>query len=151
MLLKQKTAIVSGAAVLRGLGLATPRLFASHGAWVAILDLDLNSAREASASLGSSWRRSGGNFGGPHYSAARAGGLGLAKSRAREFGPNGIRVNCVTPRPIETDITGETLAPEMKAETIKGIPLGRLGAASNLANVPRIRIGALGLCCRRRA
>ena len=60
------------------------------------------------------------------------------KTMAREFGPNGIRVNCVTPGLIETDITGDKLAPEMKAETIKGIPLGRPGAASNLANVPRI-------------
>ena len=86
---------------------------------------------------GSSWRRGGGIFGGPHYSAAKAGVLGLAKSMAREFGPNGIRVNCVTSGLIETDITGDKLAPEMKAETIKGIPLGRLGAASNLANVQR--------------
>ena len=138
MLLKCKTAIVSGAAVPRGLGLATTRLFASHGTRAAILDLDLNLAREASASLGSSWRRGGGIFGGPHYSAAKAGVLGLAKSMAREFGLNGIRVNCVTPGLIETDITGDKLAPEMKAETIKGIPVGRLGAASNLANVPRI-------------
>ena len=223
MLLHGKTAVISGAANRRGIGLATAKLFASQGAKVAILDLDLNSAHEASVSLGEghiglrcdvtdaeacrsaiaatiakfgtidilinnagitqpvktleidakSWhrivdvnlfgvlllsqaviphmkskgkgsiacmssvsaQRGGGIFGGPHYSAAKAGVLGLAKAMAREFGPDGIRVNCVTPGLIETDITGDKLTPEMKTDIIKGIPLGRLGAATDVANI----------------
>jgi NAD(P)-dependent dehydrogenase (short-subunit alcohol dehydrogenase family) len=80
-------------------------------------------------------QRGGGIFGGPHYSAAKAGVLGLAKAMARELGPTGIRVNCVTPGLIETDITGDKLSTEMKADIIKGIPLGRLGAAVDVANI----------------
>lgn len=51
MLIKGQVAIITGAASKRGLGLATARLFAEHGARVAILDLDLAAAKEAAASL----------------------------------------------------------------------------------------------------
>jgi len=51
MLLKDKVAIITGAASLRGLGRATAQLFAEHGARVAILDLDAGAAKEAAASL----------------------------------------------------------------------------------------------------
>ncbi len=80
-------------------------------------------------------QRGGGIFGGPHYSAAKAGVLGLAKAMARELGPDGIRVNSLTPGLIETDITGGKLTPEMKAEIIRGIPLNRLGQARDVANI----------------
>jgi NAD(P)-dependent dehydrogenase (short-subunit alcohol dehydrogenase family) len=79
-------------------------------------------------------QRGGGIFGGPHYSAAKAGVLGLAKAMAREFGGDRIRVNSVTPGLIQTDITGDKLTPEMRADIIKGIPLGRLGDAADVAN-----------------
>ena len=80
-------------------------------------------------------QRGGGIFGGPHYSAAKAGVLGLAKAMAREFGPAGIRVNSVTPGLIQTDITGGKLNDEMRAEIIKSIPLSRLGEAADVANI----------------
>ena len=78
-------------------------------------------------------QRGGGIFGGPHYSAAKAGVLGLAKAMARELAPDGIRVNCVTPGLIATDITGGKLTDEMKAKILEGIPLGRLGEAIDVA------------------
>jgi NAD(P)-dependent dehydrogenase (short-subunit alcohol dehydrogenase family) len=223
MLLSGKVCVITGAASERGLGLATANLFASHGARVAVLDLDAVSSNRAAASIGPdhsglacnvtdkaacdaaiaavlakygridvlvnnagitqpvgtleitpanydsvtdvslrgtlymsqaalpamvkqgagsivcissvSAQRGGGIFGGPHYSAAKAGVLGLAKAMAREFGPAGVRVNSVTPGLIQTDITAGKLSDEMKAEICKGIPLNRLGEASDVAKV----------------
>jgi NAD(P)-dependent dehydrogenase (short-subunit alcohol dehydrogenase family) len=80
-------------------------------------------------------QRGGGIFGGPHYSAAKAGVLGLAKAMARELGPDGIRVNSVTRGLIQTDITGDKLTPDMKTDLIKEIPLNRLGDAKDVANI----------------
>ena len=79
-------------------------------------------------------QRGGGIFGGPHYSAAKGGVLGLAKAMARELGPDNIRVNSITPGLIQTDITGGKLTDDLKTEVIKGIPLGRLGVADDIAN-----------------
>ncbi|MDH6146299.1 MULTISPECIES: SDR family NAD(P)-dependent oxidoreductase [Paraburkholderia] len=79
-------------------------------------------------------QRGGGIFGGPHYSAAKAGVLGLARAMARELGPDNVRVNSITPGLIQTDITGDKLTTEMRADVIKGIPLGRLGDAADVAN-----------------
>ena len=221
MLLADKVAVISGAASPRGIGLATAKLFAQHGASFAILDIDEAGAQRAAAELGPQHRgfacdvaelascqraaaqvleafgkvdvllanagisqplkfmdispenwdrvmdvnlrgvfylcqafvphmrerkqgsiacmssvsaqRGGGIFGGPHYSAAKAGVLGLAKAMARELGPDGIRVNCVTPGLIQTDITGGKLTDELRAEIRKGIPLNRLGNAEDVA------------------
>src|SRR5258708_16184463 len=79
-------------------------------------------------------QRGGGIFGGPHYSAAKAGVLGLARAMARELGSDNIRVNSITPGLIQTDITGDKLTTEMRANIIKGIPLGRLGDSTDVAN-----------------
>jgi NAD(P)-dependent dehydrogenase (short-subunit alcohol dehydrogenase family) len=79
-------------------------------------------------------QRGGGIFGGPHYSAAKGGILGLAKAMARELGPDGIRVNSITPGLIQTDITGDKLTEDVKAQIAEGIPLKRLGVADDVAN-----------------
>ena len=224
MLLSDKICIITGAASARGIGRATARLFAQHGARTVILDLDEAQARAAAADLGEAHLglacdvtdkaaclkavgqvvaelgrvdvliNNAGisqplkimdiepenydavldvNLRGMLYlsqafdpahaparsrapspacprfrpSAAaassagritappRRGVLGLAKAMARELGPDGIRVNSVTPGLIQTDITGGKLTDEMKAEIIKGIPLNRLGVADDVANV----------------
>ncbi|MDR3521147.1 MAG: SDR family NAD(P)-dependent oxidoreductase [Acidocella sp.] len=78
-------------------------------------------------------QRGGGIFGGPHYSAAKAGVLGLAKAMARELGPDNIRVNSVTPGLIQTDITGGMMTDVIRTEILKNIPIGRLGTANDVA------------------
>ncbi|WP_448191096.1 SDR family NAD(P)-dependent oxidoreductase [Azospirillum sp. sgz301742] len=221
LLLAGKVAAISGAASLRGIGMATAKLFAEHGAKIAILDLDEKAAAEAAASIGpehrgyacnvtdkagcqaaakrvvadfgridilinnagitqpvktldidpASWdrildvnlrgvlylsqaviphmkengggaiacmssvsaQRGGGILGGPHYSAAKAGVLGLAKAMAREFGPDGIRVNCVTPGLIQTDINAGKISDDKRVEILAGIPLNRLGNPVDVA------------------
>ena len=72
--------------------------------------------------------------GGPHYSAAKAGVLGLAKAMARELGPDKVRVNSIAPGLIHTDITGGLMQDERRHAIIDGIPLGRLGEAQDVAN-----------------
>jgi NAD(P)-dependent dehydrogenase (short-subunit alcohol dehydrogenase family) len=80
-------------------------------------------------------QRGGGILGGAHYSAAKAGVLGLAKAMARELGPDNIRVNCVTPGLIVTDINIGKIAPEKETEILAGIPLNRLGQPQDVANI----------------
>jgi NAD(P)-dependent dehydrogenase (short-subunit alcohol dehydrogenase family) len=78
-------------------------------------------------------QRGGGILGGPHYSAAKAGVLGLTRAMAREFGADGIRVNAITPGLIATDIIKGKLTEERKGEIANDIPLARLGRASDIA------------------
>ena len=77
--------------------------------------------------------RGGGIFGGPHYSAAKAGVLGLARAMARELGPDNIRVNAIAPGLIKMGITGGKLTPEMTRDISRGILLSRLGEVSDVA------------------
>lgn len=78
-------------------------------------------------------QRGGGILGGPHYSAAKAGVLGLAKAMARELGPDNIRVNCVTPGLIQTDINAGKIPDDKMGEILAGIPLHRMGKADDVA------------------
>ncbi len=78
-------------------------------------------------------QRGGGIFGGPHYSAAKAGVLGLTKAMARELAPDNIRANAICPGFIATDITAGKLTDEMHAQVLAGIPMGRAGEARDVA------------------
>ena len=221
MLLKDRIAVITGGAGPNGLGFATARLMAEHGARVALLDLERAEPAAAAAQLGAghigivadvtdkascdaaiarvlenygridvlvnnagitqsrktiditaqdydavldvslrgtlymsqavipamqrqrggsivcissvSAQRGGGILGGPHYSAAKAGILGLARAMARELGVDQIRVNSITPGLIQTDISKGKLTEERKAEIAESIPLARLGVADDVA------------------
>ena len=66
------------------------------------------------------------------YSAMKAGLIGLTKALAKELGPMGVRVNCVAPGVIQTDMLGH-LTQEDKLELIRRTPLGRLGTPEDVA------------------
>ena len=234
-LLDGRFAIVTGGASPRGLGKAIARLFAEHGATVAILDLDKDKAEAAAADLGAdhvglacdvtdkaavqavvqallgkwgrldilvnnagitqplklmqiepehydavtdvslrgtlymsqavipamraqrsgsiinlssvSAQRGGGIFGGPHYSAAKAGILGLTKAMARELAPDNVRSNAICPGFIATDITAGKLTDEMRAQVLAGIPMGRAGEASDVAGCALFLASDLSAYC----
>jgi 3-oxoacyl-[acyl-carrier protein] reductase len=73
-----------------------------------------------------------GNAGQTNYCAAKAGMGGFTKSLAQEVGSRGITVNCVAPGFIDTDMTKD-LPEEQRARLLQQIPLGRLGAADDIA------------------
>ncbi|MFZ5852372.1 MAG: SDR family NAD(P)-dependent oxidoreductase [Actinomycetota bacterium] len=79
--------------------------------------------------------RGGGVFGGVAYSAAKAAQLGFTRALARELGPRGVTVNAVAPGLIDTDITGGALDGERKAALLAGIPVGRNGNVSDVADL----------------
>ena len=81
-----------------------------------------------------SGERGGGVFGTSAYSAAKAGIMGLTKALARELTPRGIRVNCVAPSMVDTDIAGDLLTPERKVELAKDTLVGRLATVEDVTN-----------------
>ncbi|GCL62683.1 SDR family NAD(P)-dependent oxidoreductase [Pseudaquabacterium pictum] len=221
MLLKDKIAVITGGAGPNGLGFATARQMAEHGARVVILDLARAEPAAAAARLGDhhmgvvadvtdktscdaaaaqvlqalgridilvnnagitqprktlditgadydavldvslrgtlymsqavlpamrqqksgaivcissvSAQRGGGILGGPHYSAAKAGVLGLARAMAREYGIDNVRVNSVTPGLIATDINKGLIPEDRMKGILEGIPLNRIGKPNDVA------------------
>jgi NAD(P)-dependent dehydrogenase (short-subunit alcohol dehydrogenase family) len=222
MLLQDRVAVISGGATEKGIGLATARLFAEHGAAVAILDLERQNPEQVAAAIGKEHRGyvcnvtskedcegvarriiddfgavdvlinnagitqpirimnvkpenydavmdvslrgmlylsqafiphmisrgkgsiastssvsalTGGRFfGGPHYSAAKAGMLGLTKDMARELAPKGIRVNAVAPGMVDTDIRGDQMSQEIFNKILSTIPMGRIASPREIAS-----------------
>jgi NAD(P)-dependent dehydrogenase (short-subunit alcohol dehydrogenase family) len=66
------------------------------------------------------------------YTAAKHGVVGLTKNAAAEYGPQGLRINCVGPGYIETPLLA-ALPPDQKTALIGKHPLGRLGRPDEVA------------------
>ncbi len=67
-----------------------------------------------------------------HYAATKGAVISFTKSLAAELGPKGIRVNCVAPGWVKTDMSEEALKREGE-KIIAGIPLGFIGEADDIA------------------
>lgn len=67
-----------------------------------------------------------------HYSAAKAGLIGMTKALAKELAPSGVRVNCIAPGAIATEMNS-ALDEEAIASICEETPLGRLGRPEEVA------------------
>ena len=129
-------------------GIAQQKLFTdiTPEEWKRMLDVNLSGAfhlcqlalpgmihRKAGRILtvSSMWGQTGGSCE-VHYSAAKAGLIGLTKALAKEEGPSGVTVNCVAPGVIDTDMMAAFTA-EDKAALAEETPVGRLGSAAEVA------------------
>jgi 3-oxoacyl-[acyl-carrier protein] reductase len=68
------------------------------------------------------------------YSAAKAGVIGLTKSLGKELAQTQIRVNCITPAAVETDIFAQMTAEQIAWMKSK-IPMGRFGLPEEVAEM----------------
>jgi len=81
-----------------------------------------------------------GNPGQCNYAAAKAGVVAFSRSMAKELGRRGVRVNCVAPGFIRTDMT-DALPTELIEGAQKMIPLRRLGQPEDIAPLVRFLLG----------
>ena len=68
-----------------------------------------------------------------HYSAAKAGIIGMTKALAREVSAQGVRVNAVAPGPINTPLV-RNLSEDWQRAKAAELPLGRFGEPEEVAN-----------------
>jgi len=74
-------------------------------------------------------------LGGAHYTASKAGLLGLTRAAAKELGQYGITVNAVCPGMIDTELTRENATPELLTRLAASYPVPRLGTSLEVADL----------------
>jgi len=114
--------------------------------WGEVINVDLNSCFNVTRQVIDGMRERGwgrvinissingqkGQLGQTNYSAAKAGMIGFTKALAQESARKGVTVNCICPGYIDTDMVAAV--PENVLQgIIAGIPVGRLGKASEIA------------------
>ena len=130
-------------------GIAQQKLFTdiSNDDWQAMINTNLSSVFYTSrevvpfmvsrkqgsiVNISSIWGETGGSCE-VHYSAAKAGVIGLTKALAKELAPSGITVNCVCPGVIRTDMLNSFTADDLKA-LAEETPVMRLGTPKDVAD-----------------
>ena len=136
-------------AVVCNAGIAEQKLFQNitDADWMHMLDVNLMGAvrtiravlpellhnkRGSIVTVSSMWGESGASCE-SHYAASKAAVIGLSRSLAQELGPSNIRVNCVAPGVLDTDMNAMHSADTMQ-ELADQTPLGRVGAAAEVAD-----------------
>ena len=134
--------------LVNNVGVASQRLFTdiTDEEWKRTFDVNVNGAFYATRAVlpdminrksgniifvSSMWGISGGSCE-VHYSATKAALIGMTKALAKEVGPSGIRVNCVAPGVIETDMNAHLSADDMAA-LAEETPLCRIGKTDEVA------------------
>src|SRR5262249_32365418 len=85
--------------------------------------------------VSSSAGRTVSTLGGAHYTASKAGMLGLTRAAAKELGTFGITVNAVCPGMIDTQLTREHASNELLERLAASYPVPRLGTAREVADL----------------
>jgi NAD(P)-dependent dehydrogenase (short-subunit alcohol dehydrogenase family) len=85
--------------------------------------------------ISSSGGRMVSTLGGAHYTASKAGLLGLTRAAAKELGKFGITVNAICPGMIDTELTREHASDELLERLAASYPVRRLGTALEVANL----------------
>ncbi|MGN0778500.1 MAG: elongation factor P 5-aminopentanone reductase [Aristaeellaceae bacterium] len=98
----------------------------------AVLPAMLDQRRGAIVNVSSMWGEVGASCE-VAYSAAKAALIGMTKALAKEVGPSGVRVNCVSPGVIDTDMNAELTEDDLSALADE-TPLGRIGQAQEVAS-----------------
>lgn len=79
-------------------------------------------------------------IGNAHYTAAKAGLIGLTKSLAAWAAPDGVRVNAIAPGIVDTELT-RGMSEEHRRVTLSRIPIARFAAAQEIASVVLFLLG----------